>query len=79
MRIEIVVSLLFPIRHLRKMTPNDDGVKIVKVGVIGTGLAGLTSAYLLQTLDFTPERVRFQVHIFDKVRSSYSASALRGH
>ena len=49
--------------------------RVVRVAVVGSGLAGLTAAYLLST---APKRrcettsgsegVEFEVHIFEKVR-----------
>jgi 2-polyprenyl-6-methoxyphenol hydroxylase-like FAD-dependent oxidoreductase len=46
--------------------------RTVKVAVIGTGLAGLTAAYLLaQSSD---AEVDFEVHVFDKVRIVTSSS-----
>ncbi|CAO3600111.1 unnamed protein product [Absidia cylindrospora] len=41
------------------------GKKVVKVAVIGSGLAGLTTAYML-TKGKTQPNVEFQVHLFEK-------------
>ena len=40
----------------------------VKVAVIGTGLAGLTAAYLLST---EHRKEQFDVHLFEKARLLY--------
>ena len=49
--------------------------RIVKVAVVGSGLAGLTASYLLATLkargdvEFPAgDGVEFEVHVFEKVR-----------
>ena len=39
--------------------------KVVKVAVVGSGLAGLTAAYLLTQQQ--QGDVRFDVHVFEKV------------
>lgn len=39
----------------------------VRVAVIGSGLAGLTAAYLLTTPSSKDEDVVFDVHLFEKV------------
>lgn len=41
--------------------------RVVKVAVIGSGLAGLTAAYLLATARPEAPDVEFEVHIFEKV------------
>lgn len=55
----------------------------IKVAVVGSGLAGLTTAYLLSTAsqrtDIQYERdrpVEFEVHIFEKVRRSDAVTPL---
>lgn len=40
----------------------------VKVAVVGSGLAGLTAAYLLTTAR-AEDDVDFEVHLFEKVRT----------
>jgi protoporphyrinogen oxidase len=40
--------------------------RTVKVAVIGSGLAGLTAAYLLARS--SEAEVEFEVHVFEKVR-----------
>ncbi len=40
--------------------------RTVKVAVVGSGLAGLTSAWLL-TRSMKNKDVKFEVHIFEKV------------
>ena len=43
--------------------------RTVKLAVVGTGLAGLTAAYLLKRpLEGTSADVEFEVHVFEKVR-----------
>lgn len=37
----------------------------VKVAIVGSGLAGLTAAYLLANVD--QDEVEFEVHVFEKV------------
>ena len=46
--------------------------RVVKVAVIGSGLAGLTAAYLLSEKQVVEEEVEFEVHLFEKVRFSES-------
>lgn len=41
--------------------------RTVKVAVIGSGLAGLTSAFLLSTVNSSTSNVKFDVHLFEKV------------
>lgn len=42
--------------------------RIVKVAIIGSGLAGLTAAHLLSSRNKSEDgEVEFQVHLFDKV------------
>lgn len=42
--------------------------RTVKVAVVGSGLAGLTAAYLLATKpEVTDSDVKFEVHLFEKV------------
>jgi 2-polyprenyl-6-methoxyphenol hydroxylase-like FAD-dependent oxidoreductase len=41
--------------------------RTVKVAVVGSGLAGLTSAYLLATFQPRPANIEFDIHIFEKV------------
>ncbi|KAI0044365.1 hypothetical protein FA95DRAFT_1583773 [Auriscalpium vulgare] len=50
--------------------------RVVKVAVIGSGLAGLTAAYLLSNIQTRPdakfpedEDIQFEVHIFEKAES----------
>lgn len=43
-----------------------DTERVVKVAVIGSGLAGLTAAFLLSSAK-TCDNLRFDVHIFEKV------------
>ena len=45
-----------------------DDVRVAKVAIIGSGLAGLTSAYLLATAGNS--KTRFEVHLFEKVNRS---------
>lgn len=40
--------------------------RVVKVAVVGSGLAGLTAAYLLSNVTST-SGVQFEVHLFEKV------------
>lgn len=40
--------------------------RTVKVAVVGSGLAGLTAAYLL-TKPSEDDEMKFEVHIFEKV------------
>lgn len=42
--------------------------RVVKVAIIGSGLAGLTAAFLLS--QSSSEEVEFDVHVFEKVRPS---------
>ena len=51
-----------------------DELKVVKVAIIGSGLAGLTAAYFLATS--ASNEVRFEVHLFEKVRSSLLCPSL---
>ena len=46
--------------------------RTVKVAVVGTGLAGLTAAHLL-TKECDRDDVRFEVHLFEKVRMRHGA------
>jgi hypothetical protein len=48
-----------------------DMARTVKVAVIGSGLAGLTAAYLLAQSSSEAE-VEFEVHVFEKVRTRES-------
>ena len=41
--------------------------RTVKLAVVGTGLAGLTAAYLLKR-PLEDADVEFEVHVFEKVR-----------
>ena len=56
-----VGGLLF-FYHLQGMA------RTVKVAIIGSGLAGLTAAYLLAQASETETEVEFEVHVFEKVR-----------
>lgn len=42
--------------------------RTVKVAVVGSGLAGLTAAHLL-TKPSEDDEIKFEVHIFEKVRA----------
>jgi flavin-dependent dehydrogenase len=51
--------------------------RTVKLAVVGTGLAGLTTAYLLKRpLEGDSADVEFEVHVFEKVRFSYRLLAM---
>jgi protoporphyrinogen oxidase len=41
--------------------------RVIKVAVIGSGLAGLTAAYLLAKARPKAPGVEFEIHIFEKV------------
>lgn len=41
--------------------------RTVKVAIIGSGLAGLTAAFLLSSASDESRDVEFEVHVFDKV------------
>jgi flavin-dependent dehydrogenase len=43
------------------------GKRTVKVAIIGSGLAGLTAAFLLSSANSESGDVEFEVHVFDKV------------
>jgi protoporphyrinogen oxidase len=42
--------------------------RTVKVAVVGSGLAGLTAAYLLTKPSESHAEVQFDVHLFEKAR-----------
>lgn len=48
-------------------------VRTIKVAVVGSGLAGLTSAWLL-TRSMKKKDVEFEVHIFEKVQKAITYS-----
>lgn len=43
--------------------------RVIRVAVVGSGLAGLSAAYLLAKTRVEGEDVEFEVHIFEKVSS----------
>lgn len=43
--------------------------RVIKVAVVGSGLAGLSAAYLLAKTQVASEDTEFEVHIFEKVSS----------
>lgn len=51
--------------------------RTVKVAVIGSGLAGLTSAWLL-TRPLKDRNVEFEVHLFEKVCDMHFACSRNG-
>jgi predicted NAD/FAD-binding protein len=52
------------------MKAGDSGKRVVRVAVIGSGLAGLTAAALLSSQDITSsDNVKFECHLFEKVRN----------
>lgn len=51
------------------MTANgtESGQRVVRVAVVGSGLAGLTAAALVSSSDISGD-VKFECHLFEKVR-----------
>lgn len=45
--------------------------RVIKVAVVGTGLAGLTAAHLL-TKECAGDDVKFEIHLFEKVRMRHA-------
>ena len=56
-----------PPRSPYLLIPSQAMARTVKVAVIGSGLAGLTAAYLLARASATESEVEFEVHVFEKV------------
>lgn len=50
--------------------------RTIRVAVVGSGLAGLTAAYLLSRTEFEGP-VKVEVHIFEKVRGSWKSLFIR--
>ena len=49
-----------------KKKPQPDAARKSRVAIVGTGLAGLTTAYLLQN----DQKQRYQVTLFEQVKRS---------
>ncbi|KAJ3864584.1 splicing factor, Prp19-binding domain-containing protein, partial [Lentinula novae-zelandiae] len=61
--------------HMKKGKPFNLMPRAVKVAVVGTGLAGLSAAYLLSG---SSTEVDFEVHVFEKARHYLESSSTLG-